>query len=283
GASAGDGALAGGAAGDAGGVSARGIAGGSGAPGDGALRTSGIGGAGNGEGVRAGARGGVAGLAAGEGVSGRAGGGPGNGPGGGDGGPVASRGSGVGAGSGANAAGEFGVRNSAGSGADVNSKGSGAAGSGSRADIKIAAAGGGGADIQTTRIGSRENSNNNGPVQVRSGNDKKARVGSAPQAGDGLSKTIDPQGFDAIINAKRLSGKKPELTEEMKASSPKSATVEFTIGPNGSSSYKIVSSSGNPDVDAAVLRACASYRWQAATKGGKPVESKQRIVFNPND
>ncbi|MBC8138860.1 MAG: TonB family protein, partial [Fibrella sp.] len=233
-----------------------------------------------GEGVRAGARGGAQGLAAGEGVSGRVGGGPGSGPGGGDGGPV-NRSAGVGQGSGAGAAGEFGVRGSAGSGADVNSKGSGAAGSGTRADIKVAAGGGGGADIQTTRIGARENGNNNGPVQVRSGNDKEARAGSAPKAGDGLSGKIDTGNFEAIVEARVLSSKRPEITDEMRATDPKVVVVEFTVGANGSSSFRIVSSSGNPDVDEAVKKACASYKWRPATKGGSPTESKQRVRFDP--
>lgn len=282
GASAGDGALAGGAAGDAGGVSARGIAGGNGAPGAGAPRTSGLGGAGgSGEGVRAGARGGVAGLAPGEGASGRPGGGAGSGPGGGDGGPVARSGSGVGAGSGNNAAGEFGVKGGAGNGADVNSKGTGAVAGAGRADIKVQAGGAGGSDIQTTRIGAKENGSNNGPIQVRSGSDKEARAGSAPKAGDGLSGKIDPQNVTAITEARIISRKQPEITEEMKASDPKKVIVEFTVGANGSSDYKIVSSSGNPEVDAAVLKACASFRWKAASRGGTPTESKQRITFDP--
>ncbi|MBC8136705.1 MAG: TonB family protein [Fibrella sp.] len=69
----------------------------------------------------------------------------------------------------------------------------------------------------------------------------------------------------------------------MRATNPKRAVVEFTVRANGSSTYNIVRSSGNKSVDAAVLKACASYRWHPVTRGGKPADSRQRVAFTPGE
>lgn len=242
-------------------------------PGGGTPRTSDLGGSAVGEGVPAKVRGGNQSSSRSEIVPGRS-----NTSSSSDRGPVTNRTSGVVVGSGANTSGVFGIKGDTGK-ADI--KGTGSVESAGRVAIAIVASGSGGTDIVTSKTRFRDGSNE--LIQVNDGKDSKTtRPVSAPKT-ENLSEKIDNQNIDSLVNARILSRKQPEITTEMKATNPKKVTVEFTVGANGSASYRIVSSSGNADVDAAVLKACAGYRWQAGSKGGKPTSSRQQVIFDPNE
>lgn len=242
-------------------------------PGGGTPRTSDLGGAAVGEGVPAKVRGGSQSSSRSEIVPGRNSTSASS-----DRGPTSNRTSGVVVGSGANTSGVFRIKSDTGK-ADI--KGTGSVESAGRVAIAIVASGGGGTDIVTSKTRFRDGSNE--LIQVNDGKDSKiTRPVSAPKT-ENLSEKIDKQNIDSLVNARILSRKQPEITSEMKASNPRKVTVEFTVGANGSASYRIVSSSGNADIDAAVLKACAGYRWQAGSKGGKPASSRQQVTFDPNE
>ncbi|MBC8139325.1 MAG: TonB family protein [Fibrella sp.] len=268
---------AGGPTGEAYDVRVRGIANSKGAPGSGMSRTSGIVATGvgsGGEGAPVKARGGTMNLSGGEGGSTQA-----RGNLGGENRLSLNPASGVVAGSGANGVRDFGINSAADKGRDAEIKGTGHAEGAQRAAIPVVA-GGGVADIVSSKTGVRDGYNKT--FQATDGKDPKGTRSVSASTGNGLPEKIDNPHIDSIVSAKILAQKQPEITNELKATHPKKVTVEFTIKANGSTSYRIVSSSGNPDVDAAVLKACAGYRWQAGSKGGKPTASSQRITFDPN-
>ncbi len=192
--------------------------------------------------------------------------------------PVANRPSGIDAGSGSDT--RAGLIKNVGNGKDADITGTGTATSTGRATIAIEA-GGGGADIISSKPRFRDG--NNDMIQIdRDKALRTTRPVSAPRT-ERLSDKIDKQNVESLVAASVLSRKRPVLTEDMKATNPRKVTAEFTVGADGSASYRIVASSGNAEVDAAVLKACAAYRWRAASKGGVPVPSSQRVTFDPGE
>lgn len=191
------------------------------------------------------------------------------------------RDSGIRAGSGANTSRDFGIKGGTGKTADWDGKGTGSAEGAGRAAIAVVAGGGGGRDIVSTTPRFRDN--NGETIQVTPGKDPRtARPASTPKT-EGLSPKIEILSIEAVVEARILTRKQPEITEAMRETHPGRVTVEFFVATDGSATYKIVRSSGNADVDAAVSKACAGYRWQAGSKGGKPVSSRQRVTFDPNE
>ncbi|MBC8143416.1 MAG: TonB family protein, partial [Armatimonadetes bacterium] len=267
-------------------VSGQGLAGGAGTPGRGDARSNGAGG-GSGTGIGGGSPRGGSGNGIGEDAgrgTGR-GNGNGSGPGGSGKGVVGRNDGGVGSGRGGTGtgAGEFGVKGGVGNGANINSKGTGTATGVKGAAVAIEARGNGGAGIVTQKVGQQEDRKGNGPIQVKTDDAPDTRKVTAPSAG-GLGTKVDTtRGFAAKENARATRSPRPRITEEMKAAAQRSAVVEFTIGANGSASARLTTSSGNADVDAAVMAAANGWRWKAATSGGTPVASKQIITFNPNE
>jgi TonB family protein len=191
------------------------------------------------------------------------------------------RDSGIRAGSGADATKDFGIKGGTGKATEWDPKGTGSAESVGRAAITVVAGGGGGKNIVSTKARFRDG--NSETIQVTSGKDPRTiRFVPAPKI-TSLPRQIGNPNIDAIVNAKLLARKQPETTEAMRETRLNPVTVEFTINANGSATYRIVRSSGNPDVDAAVLKACAGYRWQPGSRGGEPVTSRQRVTFDPNE
>ena len=187
------------------------------------------------------------------------------------------------------AAGGFGRQAGVGDGrGDVGDRGTGTAANAPRADVALAASGGRKAEILSSRLPIQENRADN-RFAAKSEPAKKHTVG-APKAGDDLNPALNPAadetpkpGVHVITDARVLESAKPVITDEEKATGPRSVTVEFIIAPGGTCTYRMTGAgSGNSDVDAAVLKACARYRWSAARRDGVAVETRQRIVFDPN-
>lgn len=60
-------------------------------------------------------------------------------------------------------------------------------------------------------------------------------------------------------------------------------TTRVTVKSDGRHTEEITKSSGNDDIDRAVLSALARYKWRPAMVGGKPVQSKQTVTINFNN
>ena len=230
-----------------------------------------------GEGVRAGTRGGDTGLEAGTGATRRVNGGDGavDGPGGSEGGPIGRK-SGVGPGVGAGNAGTFGVKNGASNGDDTIGKTG-------RVAIAVKASGGG-ADIRSTRLGTQEKVGDDHNLAVTDGGKKFQRTTGAADGGGDLDTRLNTAThYTALTEARLLSHGKPVITDEQRAAGLKSVKVEFKVAADGSCIYRIVSGSGNSEVDDAVLKACSKFRWSPAKYGDQPESSTRYIVFNPNE
>lgn len=55
--------------------------------------------------------------------------------------------------------------------------------------------------------------------------------------------------------------------------------VEFSIDPDGKATPRLTSGSGNAAVDEAVLQAVQGWKWEPATKDGKPIRSSREITI----
>lgn len=86
--------------------------------------------------------------------------------------------------------------------------------------------------------------------------------------------------LEPFLEAKATERQNPEIPSDIDRTLLKPVKVEFTITASGACVYKIVTSSGSTDADAAVLKACAAYRWQPARRGGKPVQQNQFVIFD---
>lgn len=109
------------------------------------------------------------------------------------------------------------------------------------------------------------------------------RIASARSEGSGRSVGCGIVRYaPRFTEARILARKKPVITDEMRAMHPEHVTIDFFIAPEGHSEYKLVRYSGDPEVNRAVMKACSSFRFRAATDHGRPVKSRLRITFDPN-
>jgi protein TonB len=73
----------------------------------------------------------------------------------------------------------------------------------------------------------------------------------------------------------------PVISDEMAAKAEqRSVRVRFSIGPDGSFEVALRGSSGNGQIDDAVLSAARRWRWKPALRNGEAVSSSATIRFS---
>ena len=75
----------------------------------------------------------------------------------------------------------------------------------------------------------------------------------------------------------------PNITQEQAVrATASSVRVRFAIAADGSFEVELLSSSGDGEVDEAILAAARRWRWKPALRDGQPVSSGQKIRFKIN-
>jgi peptidyl-prolyl cis-trans isomerase B (cyclophilin B) len=104
--------------------------------------------------------------------------------------------------------------------------------------------------------------------------DRMNRVTVAEPAG-GLKPS--PVIYRPALLVRMTAVKLPDIT--LSASERASVRVEFAVAPDGTAKPRLVSGSGNAAADEAVLQAVQNWKWEPATKDGKPVRSDREITI----
>jgi protein TonB len=97
--------------------------------------------------------------------------------------------------------------------------------------------------------------------------------------------SIGTQESSNYAEAEVLSAPHPEIPSSLHENCFKSCCIaRFLIGTNGKASVKLISSSGNEEVDDIALKTLQQWKFKPATIDGKPIESarKIRVEFEVN-